>query len=120
MDYPISELRIVRLFLKGMLQPHLHMMHESQVDVFVRASINLHHVVGNPHNGVRVDNLEEITVCRLDVHTVSYWWCIENLMDNDDSKGAQLNQESSPSERVFVHPDLLAAERENHPNIEDD
>lgn len=104
-DFPISELRLVSLFIKGSSNPTIHMCHESQVELLVKASINLHHL--------RLENLWFIRVQKLELETRSYWWCTENLDKNHDPNGAQLNYPKySSTDRVWAHPDLLKEERE--------
>lgn len=118
-DFPISELRIVRIYIRTPLMrqngshdpPSDHFMHKDQVDTFVAASIALHQTKGNPHtkNGPP-DQLWEIRVHSFKVDTNSYWWCTMDLKKNDDPNGAQLNQ-TCLGERVWAHPELLAQER---------
>jgi hypothetical protein len=122
-DYPLSELRIVETYLKGNHIPQIHYMHKDQVDTFVEATIQLHHVVGNPHHRdeqgnpkeCRLDNLWQIRVCELETETASYWWCVPDLQKNNDTKGAQLNQTNPPFRGyVWRHPDLIAQLAEEH------
>lgn len=119
-DYPISELRLVEVYLKGHKECHTHYMHKDQVDIFVESTIQLHHVVGNPHHRnedgtpkeCRLDNLWKIRVRNLETETKSYWWCTPDLQKNDDPKGAKLNQVIPflIGGWVWMHPALLAEE----------
>lgn len=127
-DYPLSQLRIVLVSIlepteraQGIRHddhPQIHYMHESQIDVFVRAKIQLHHVVGNPHHRdaegnpieCKLDNLWEIRVSSLDTQTFSAWHCAESLQAGDPL-GAKLNQKTS-SERLWAHPELIAWEQQ--------
>lgn len=113
-DFRISELRVVTLTHhnngKRSEYQARHMMHESQVEIFVQATIKLHHSPGyNPHNGVKTDNLWEIKVSKVETEVESYWWCVPDLQNNRDPKGAQLNRETF-GERVWAHPKLLEQE----------
>lgn len=115
-DYPISQLRLVEVHLceprdrsKRFGLRQVYMMHESQVERFMRAQIKLHHIDGNPHLDVKLDNLWEIKVGIINTRTKSYWWCTEDLQKNQDPKGAQLNEDLD-AKRVWAHPDLLARE----------
>lgn len=125
-DYPLSQLRIVKVSIlepteraQGIRHddhPQIHYMHESQVDAFVYAKIQLHHVVGNPHHRdaegkpieCKLDNLWEIKVARLDTQTISYWWSAPSLQSNDPLS-AKLNQLTF-FERIWAHPELTAYE----------
>lgn len=121
-DFPISELRIVSLYIRNpesrregaYSPPAVHYMHESEVDTFVEASIRLHQTEGNPHikertGGKPPDQLWEIKVSRLSVNTNSYWWCCTDLQNNEDPRGAQLN-DPSWGNRIWAHPELLRHE----------
>lgn len=115
-DYPISELRIVKLRFKGgplgSAYTADHMMHVSQVETFVQASVDLHHKQlphkdGKPRKAAP---LWEVRVSKLNLDTKSYWWCCPGLKDNDHPEGARLN-DTYLSERVWAHPTLLEDER---------
>lgn len=112
-DFPISELRIVEIWLHHNLQvsPHTerHMMHMSQVETFVKATVDLHHTRGNVHSGVRLDNLWEVRVNKLNLDTKAYWWGSPEQKNNDPN-GAKIN-DTNWGERVWAHPELLAEER---------
>jgi hypothetical protein len=117
-DFPISELRIVKMYIRNPGQepderePQVRYMHKDQVDTFVNAAIELHHVRGNPHIPAKLDNLWRITVEGLATRTVTYWWCTDGLHDN--GAGARLNDHviHAPTRKeVFAHPDLVAARR---------
>jgi len=108
-DFPISELRVVRVYMKGSTSPHVHYMHESQVDVFVEATVNLHYLVGNPHNGKQLHNLWRIEVSPLSVETDSFWWCSPTL-HADQVSGARLNS-TYLCASVWRHPDLIAEDK---------
>lgn len=122
-DYPISQLRIVALYMKGEHRPSEHICHQSQVDQLVKASIRLHHTHGNPHalrNGktkvvdgqeyLALDNLWEVRVKKLSLSTNSYWWCHDSLSTNNHPNGAQIHNWDLLNQRVWAHPDLLALE----------
>lgn len=112
-DFPISQLRLVDVLMRGNHIPSTYMMHESQVETFIKATIRLHHTHGNPHTKSNPENLWEIRVDQLTVEAKSYWWCCEDLQNNNDPKGAQLNHSvhSPRSRRVWAHPDLIAEEK---------
>jgi hypothetical protein len=96
-------------------KPGVYYMHEDQVPIFVRATVTLHQTNGNPHISSGKgppDQLWEIRVYRLEVRTLSYWWCAADLQRNHDPEGAQLNFEQVWGERVWAHQELLAQERE--------
>lgn len=116
LDYPISQLRFVKMTTvdrgpKGYgYHDSVHMMHESQVPIFIEASIRLHHTHGNPHgkNGevIKLNNLWEIRVTSVNTDTTSYWWCVPDLQGNGNPKGAQLNLDTF-YRQVWAHPELL-------------
>jgi hypothetical protein len=134
MNFPISELRIVYVYMAGPIerrriregelashvpsQPSVRMMNFVEVPTFVEATIRLHHTHGNPHHKnddgtpkpCPLDNLWKIEVARLNMITQSYWWCSPTLHESPD--GAQLNQEEITRERLFAHPYLLQLEAE--------
>jgi hypothetical protein len=117
-DYPISQLRLVKvIFGEGKTtSEHVHYMHESQVETFIAATVALHHSPGiNPHNGIKTASLWEIKVCELG-EQVSYWWCDPTLMKNHSAQGAQINQAKWSicflTDRKWAHPDLLRKEKE--------
>lgn len=123
LDFPISELRIVKLYFikdygdgrKGRDDhPSVHMMHKSQVETFLKASLNLHHFPCYHRNGElrNVSQLWEVTAHRVNTKTTSYWWCEENLQTNGSAMGAQLNETHS-YDRLWAHPELLAGEAED-------
>jgi len=129
-DYPISQLRIVWVFLYHVEQgkeiphePHMYYMHESQVETFVSAQVALHHEPGvNPHNGMKTTPLWEIMVGGLVTDAKSYWWCDPALKANDSPQGAKLNS-SNDRRRVWACPTLwrnehMARERELKAEIE--
>lgn len=105
-DFPISELRIVRLYKGDQIRSTDHYMHKSQVKTFCKAAIALHHSPGiNPHTKCKTTPLKEIYVGCLRTDAVSYWWCTEDLQNNGDPKGARLNDADSRTERVWAHTD---------------
>jgi hypothetical protein len=110
-DFPISELRIVKVaFMHGLNNPRVHYMHKSQVEAYVKATVELHHVRGNPHTGKPLDNLARITVEGLATRTITYWWCAASL--EDDGTGARLNDEvihAPPREVAWVRGDNVKA-----------
>lgn len=118
-DFPISQLRIVKIWFHTTdammhrditVTPTIHMMHESQVDTFARATIELHAGKGNPKTGP-LNNLWYLTVTPLSVETESYWWCHPELKANNRSDGAQLNKCYQNEKRLWAHPDLIADEK---------
>lgn len=122
MDFPISELRIVKIFLYNSERPQLpltYMMHEAEVETFIKATVKLHHTLGNPNHldsegrqvVLKLDNLWEIIVLRVAVDTATYWWCSEKLCKGD-TFGARLN-EISDYRRVWANPKLLQLEKED-------
>lgn len=113
-DYPISELRIVEVYLKGNHTPSYRHMHKDQVPTFLEATINLHYKIGNPHSGCKPGNgvalLWRISVCSLPLETKSYWWTHPSL-HSKKGVGAQLNDYFG-GEVVWRHPDLIKEEEE--------
>lgn len=115
-DYPVSQLRLVKLvFREGKTtSEHVHYMHESQVETFIAASVRLHHSPGiNPHNGNKTASLWEIKVCSLG-DQVSYWWCHPDLKDNYSPQGAKINPAQWAiwrKDRKWAHPSLLSEEK---------
>jgi hypothetical protein len=83
---PVSQLRMVSLhFMSGSISKHV--VHESQVDVMVEASLKLHHEPGvNPHNGKETAKLREIFLWKLQ-RSGPYWWTGPSLHAGD-KKGA--------------------------------
>jgi hypothetical protein len=113
---------MVDVYFKGGGSPRTHMMHQSQVDTFLKATIRLHHTHGNPHlepAKQMLANLWEVRVHGVEVPTVSYWWCAESLQAKD-AKGAKLNPPSIRSTRLWAHPDLLASETEDRRRDDED
>ncbi|MEO7173578.1 hypothetical protein [Flavobacterium sp.] len=113
-DYPLSEMRMVVIVMRGKdgkaayYYPNKHIMHYSQVDTFVKATVKLHYAVGNVHHtpALMLNNLWSIHVHRFNIKTYSYWWCSED-QKSDDPNGARLNDPESVGERVWAHPDCL-------------
>lgn len=149
-DFPISELRIVKIFFRDPTlildlkkyqsssvwlhqtlesladskleqenfkfgPPQIHMMHESEIDTFIKATIKLYYPHHFDSEGrpivVKLNNLWAIYVSNIQISNVSYWWCSENLQDSDPL-AAKLNQESY-RRRVWAHPELLQLEKED-------
>lgn len=131
LDYPISQLRFVKMSIVNREGPdrvphdQVHMMHESQVETFVAATIKLHHTEGNPHLPVmgtpplKLDNLWEIRTTSVAINTTSYWWCVPDLQKNNDPKGAQLNLDTF-YRRVWAHSELLELEKRARAEEEQD
>lgn len=107
-DFPISQLRVVTCYFKGG-HKNDHHMHESQVDTFVKAQVRLHHSPGvNPHNCKKTAELDQISVSTLDLQARSYWWTTEDLQNNSDPKGAEINNVSLGT-RVWSRRDVEAS-----------
>lgn len=133
-DFPISELRIVRLHFWGdkedfygefnskltSTQIHRsvskHMMHKSQVEKFIEASLKLHHSPGiNPHIKNRfkesgeLDNktakLEYITIQKLDLNGRTLWWCMPSLGVKGESKDGAIINDPIGDNCAWIHPD---------------
>ena len=121
-DFPISQLRMVTIYYHndGKVSEHSgrHMMHEDQVETFVKATVALHHSPGiNPHNGVEAASLWEIRFSQVETDAESYWWSTPDLQRNGDPMGAQLNAEIL-DQRLWAHPLLLKQDESNRAWLE--
>lgn len=108
-DFPLSQLRRVDVYFKGNHIPSSHYMHVDQVGIFMSATINLHHGVGNIHlesGKQKLDNLWRIRIVEFPLQTSSYWWCVPDLQRNGDPNGAQINDSTSGVD-VWRHPELV-------------
>lgn len=112
-DFPVSELRIVNVYFHGNHMPSVRYMHKSQVDTFVKATVELHHERGNPYTGGKAAPLRRIEVQGLGIETVSYWWCTPGLHKNAQG-GARINDPviNAPLRvEAWVHPEIEAERR---------
>jgi hypothetical protein len=81
-----------------------HIVHESHVDRFVRATLRLHYAPGiNPHAGVRVAVARSITVGKI-VAGGPYWWSTPSLQRQDETAGAIIFRGDEEC-IVWTHPD---------------
>lgn len=122
-NFPIKELRQVSVYFGGLLTaPSLHYMHESEVDVFVAAIIELHftrthnpHVVAynlaHPelahHNDGATGRVQSIHIGTFFDKVSTYWWTTPGMNDNGSGASILLGWNN---ERVWAHPDILARE----------
>jgi len=109
-DFPISELRVVKLrFDSDRSRWQEELMHESQVETYLKAKLELHFLPGeNPHNKKQATPLWEARVAKLGSPT-SYWHTSPGLHAGDE--GAYIIPTYS-GKRLWAHPDLLASEKE--------
>jgi len=127
-DFLLSELRMVRLvFEKGAGRDVRHMMHLSQVQSFIQASLALHHSPGtNPYHykmalnkGMTVEKAKEEAqaspIIEIHVHKFdrlephAHWWSSPSL-EQGDPEAAHIISDYD-SERVWARADVLAREQ---------
>ncbi len=120
----VRDLRIVRVSYHqegipcGIINDSVYYMHESQVAIFLAAQIELHHVAGNKHNGVQLENLWQVTSTKF-VDTRRFWWGAVSQQPNDPA-GAETLWQDSP-EILWQHPKLQAEiERERIEEFRDE
>lgn len=109
-DFPVSQLRMVKLRFKDSkdLYSQDQLMHESQVETFVKAKLELHWEPGiNPHSKLKPAVMWEIRVAHLS-SPISHWHTSPGLHAGDE--GAYVMPTYS-GERLWAHPDLLANEK---------
>ena len=125
-DFPLSELRMVRLVFEDCLEQK-YMMHLSQVQDFIKASLALHHSPGiNPEiyqlfidDGKTTDEAKifaktkpiiEIHVHKFDrLEPQAHWWSSPTLQPDDPNGAHIINQ--LDSERVWCRADIFASEQ---------
>jgi hypothetical protein len=111
-QYPVSELRLVRLYMKNRPNSYEYFMHQSQVEVFVKASLELHFEPGiNPYNKVKTSEIWFITVSELQGSN-AWWWTTIGLGIDKANQGASISYWKES--RVWTHPELAALELEEH------
>lgn len=80
-DFPISQLRKVSLYFRqegttnyaGL--PTVHFIHESQLDVLLKATLELHYQPGfNPYSGFKAATLWEVRVEEFPGRSDTFWW----------------------------------------------
>lgn len=121
-DFPIKELRRVSYHMEGATIPSERFMHESQVDVFVAAIVELHFTREvNPHiakwneqepnrpnkSDGKTARVREIYVGKFFDRAGPYWWTTSGMEDNGKGASILLGWDD---ERVWAHPDILASE----------
>jgi|SRR5579859_418565 len=119
-DYPVSELRLVKLWFKDDHIPSTHFMHKDQVDTFVQASLQLHYIVGNPHRNVvdsapctpgnGVSLLWRISVQEIRREPESFWWSHISLHEGQGP--AALLGDPLGWTNVWKHPALVESDRQ--------
>lgn len=111
-NYSVSELRLVRMYLKGNHIPTDHLMHQSQVDLFLKATLELHYQPGiNPYNKLKTAELWYATVASVRGSN-DWWWTKANLGIDKTAQGAAISYWRE--ERVWTHPELAAKELADH------
>lgn len=78
-DMPISEFRLVHVHFKDREQHNTHLMHATQVDRFIQATVELHHSPGiNPANNNKTLPISEISAYNIR-SAGPYWWTTPGL-----------------------------------------
>lgn len=117
-DFPISQLRKVSLYFRqegttnyaGL--PTVHFIHESQLDVLLKATLELHYQPGfNPYSGFKAATLWEVRVEEFPGRSDTFWWTKPGLGKDKTQVGAEVLYHQT-SRRVWVHPELEAHEKE--------
>lgn len=128
-DFPLSQLRMVKLrFKEDRTHSQDALMHESQVEAYVKAKLELHWEPGhNPHwykvhaktmtpelahEKSLTSVLWEVTVVRFNddrLRAIAYWHTTPGLHEKDGEGGHVINTHNT--HRVWAHPELLADEQ---------
>lgn len=96
----------------GFRHPTEHLMHESQVDLFLKAALELHYEPGiNPHNTVKATELWYVTVGSVKGCN-EWWWTKVGLGIDKTAQGAEISYWDN--KRVWTHPELAAEELAEH------
>lgn len=101
-DYPVSQLRIVKVQFRDMAYYQTHYLHESQVDMFVKATVRLYH--DKSYRPTASKDLWQIMTITLS-EPESYWW---TSLELDGSEPNAKIHNTNSSKRLWAHPELLA------------
>lgn len=135
-DFPISELRVVEhSFKSSPIEMRRNYMHESQVETFVKAMLELHFEPGvNPYvvkhkmltegmthqqasDASKVSVVWVINVITLSAREMwdgPYWWATPGLGLDRSVEGAHLLSDYHTKKRLWAHPELVAKEEREY------
>lgn len=104
-DRPLSEFRMVEYLFRESSMYNKEVVHESQVEMFCEAILQLHYNPGiNPHNREKTSEVITINVMRMEP-SGPYWWTGPSLEGSD---GATLYGRNY--DRRWIRPEDVTGE----------